>query len=107
MIPTKHTLYDDFTYKGKFWLPPKKRRKPRKIDGILRVTAGKHIALELFGDFAPFADALGRIGDGGEAGKPPLIYGQTDSGQEVTLFDSFWTNRHYGSAGHVRSEYTS
>jgi hypothetical protein len=59
MILTKNTLYDDFTYKGKFWLPPKKRRKPRKIDGILRVTAGKHIALELFGDFAPFADALG------------------------------------------------
>lgn len=63
--------------------------------------------MELFGDFVPFADKMGQAGDGSEGGKPPLIYGQTDSGQEITLFDSFWTNRQYGSAGHVRSDYTS
>jgi len=107
MIPTTHTLYDDFTYKGKFWLPTKDASEPQKIDGILRATAGKHIALELFGDFVPLADKDGSIGDGGEAGKPPLIHGQTDDGRTLTLFDSFYTNRHYGGACHVRSEYTS
>ena len=107
MIATKYTLYDDFTYKGKFWLPPKKRRKPHKVDGILRVTAGKDISLELFGDLVKSGRSVDLLGPPDEGGSPPLIYGQTDDGQPLTLFGSFWTNRHGGGAGHVRVDYTS
>src|SRR5258706_10278599 len=106
-MPTKHTLYDDFTCKGKFWLPPKGRRKPHKVDGILQVAAGKHIALELFGDLVKPGRRVAPMNEPVEGGSPPLIYGQTDDGQPLTLFDSFWTTRHHGGAGHARVDYTS
>ena len=96
MIPTNHTLQDDFTCKGKFWLPPTKRRKPRKVDGVLRVNAGDDIGLELFGDFATPAAEAGLLRYGGN---PPLIHGRTDDGRAVTLFDSLWTSRDSNSAG--------
>jgi len=104
MFPTKHTLYDDFSYKGKFWLALAAGEEPHKVDGVLRVTAGKNIGLELFGDFV----LPRRVSDAMVTGaSPAVIHGQTDGGQALTLFDSFRTSRHLGGAGHVRSDYTS
>jgi len=93
MIPTAHTFYDTFAYKGKWWLP----RSRKKIDGELIFKGGDRIRLELAGSLEGY----------GQLGNPPVIYGILDNGTIVTLLDNLWESMSSGHVGHERPNYLS
>jgi hypothetical protein len=91
-------LYDDFAYKGEWWLPGGKRSK---VKGELVVTAGESIRLDIFGDFKRRKSPPHFLGVNQN---PPVIHGDTDAGP-VTLLDSLFSTGHQTHRGNARTTY--
>jgi hypothetical protein len=99
MLSSQHTQFEDFTIKGKWWTPG---HEAQSVDGELKVTGGKRIELELYGDF-PGSGGSWRDNDT----EPETIFGRFDGGEQVTLLYNLRVNRNFGGAGHTRSAYVA
>ena len=100
MIPTPYTLYDDFAYKGQWWL---RGGRSWKASGELIVKAGDEIRLDIYGGFRRGKASTPPLSGGGN---PAVIHGMTDAG-EVTLFDNLFSTGHHSSKGNVYTSYRS
>lgn len=100
MLPVPHTLYDDFAYKGDWWLPGRKRSK---VTGELVVRAGDSIRLDIYGDFKSPKSSPHLLGVNLN---PPVIHGDTDAGL-VTLLDNLFSTGHHTHRGNSRTSYRS
>src|SRR5688572_26285282 len=85
------TLYDDFTVKGKWWLPAEPDGEPVRVDGILTVKAGDDMLLEVFAPLTrpgkPPMDGVAQAFSG-RNDDLAIIHGLSDSGTAITLFNS-------------------
>ena len=83
MAQERYTLFDNFEYKGKWWLPEKSQNA---VAGVLQVTSG-NIVLELLGSLR--GSNLHQHFGGGEVFSPKIIHGITDNGNLCTLMNSY------------------
>jgi len=99
MTQKPHTMYDDFIYKGRWWMPVAKG-EPTRVNGVLSVKAGAKIRLDVDGEIGPKPKFGGVVNQA-----QGVIHGTIDDGTSVTLLDVLWADGHYGSAGHTRIAY--
>lgn len=95
----RYTLFDDFEYKGKWWLP---ENTDRKVAGILSVQK-RNITLNLFDSLKESENPL-HFG-GGEVFCPDIINGITDNGKLCTLLKTFQSSSIFHSSGMQKESY--
>lgn len=98
-------MYDDFTIKGRWWLPG--ADDSMKVGGQLVVTAGDNMELELFGTLQAKGEHRGQIMQRqfNLGGRIPVIWGEAAGYGPITLFDSFQTSSTMGSVGGIIASY--
>jgi hypothetical protein len=84
-LRNKHTIFDDFEYRGHWYLP---ENPERKVPGTVRFDSARGITLELL---QALRESPGTSLD--EVYKPPLILGVSDNGTRMTLFQTVQTGR--------------
>jgi hypothetical protein len=94
MFNDEHTLFDEFTYKGKWWLPNK---SDNTVHGSLHFLQNE-ISLELHGCLDTF--------DNNKSGAVEIILGIAESGEIISLVDSF-IKRRWRSPNYEKVEYIS
>lgn len=83
MARKEHTLFEDFEYRGHWYLP---ENPEQKVAGVVRFDSERGICLELFQSFPePLANAVERVT------RPRLILGLSDNGTPITLFQATQT----------------
>ena len=85
MAGKDHTLFEDFEYRGRWFLP---ENPERKVSGTVRFDSTRGICLELL---RSLRESPGTNLD--EVYKPKLILGVSDNGTPMTLFQTVQTGR--------------
>ncbi|MGA2915832.1 MAG: HEPN domain-containing protein [Sedimentisphaerales bacterium] len=100
MVERNYTLFDNFEYKGMWWLP---ENPERKVAGILSVQ-NRDIKLDLF-DSLKRSNLRDYLSSGNEVFSPKIIQGITDNGKPCTLLNTFLANRNDNSSGVCNESY--
>ena len=82
------SFFDEFTLKGKWWLPGAKKQS---VYGVLKYLPDESISLELDGDLEPSSFPFD------EVFSPEIILGETNQEEKITCFRTFKTNSSFTS----------
>src|SRR5687767_12406256 len=94
------SLYEDFTVKGKWWIPPKQGEQPEEAAGQLVVKAGNNIRLELYDPLRVGNEPARRRSFGlTDTNTIPVVWGEVVDGPIVTLFDCLYIGGTTASSG--------
>ncbi len=99
MATSTHNLFEDFGFRGIWWLP---HDPEDKVSGDLSYAAQGEIVLDLNGSFRGI-DSFGA----GQLFQPGMIHGITSTGLICTLCQNLESSQAFGAPGYLRSTFMS